>query len=159
MATVQSESRDTPLDDLELLWATPARRSPTTSPAPPLRERVRDLTPRGRTLGGAWFVAFVVLSAAPVPADEADAPLVWWDALALGVAVLAVVGVGFLAARLAHVPRGWACSAVGAGLGVLLGIECRTSGHHLGYWWVFETAAFAAVAAISLAGAAGRRSR
>jgi hypothetical protein len=106
-----------------------------------------------------WIIAIVVLGAAPVPADEAEAPLVWWDALYLGGAALVVAGLGFLIARMAHVPRGWACSAVAGGLGVLLGIECRTSGHHLGSWWLFEAAAFAAVLAVSVAGAASRRSR
>jgi hypothetical protein len=98
-----------------------------------------------------------VIGAAPVPADEADAPLVWWDAVYLLLAVALVVGPGFLAARLAHVPRGWACSAVAGGLGVILGIACRASGHHLGSWWLLETAAFAAVAAVSVAGAMSRR--
>ena len=154
MATVTTERRETGLDELELIWEASAA-EPT--PARLLWDRTWRAATRRWTLAGAWIVAIGVLGAAPVPADEADAPLVWWDFVALGGVVAAVVGVGFLAARLARVPRGWACSAVAGGLGVLLGIECRASGHHLGTWWLVEAAAFAAVLAVSVAGAASRR--
>jgi hypothetical protein len=159
MAIVERESGKRDLDELELLWQAPARPHPETAPAPRLRDRLWHLATSGRALAVAWATAIVVLGAAPVPADEADAPLVWWDAVYLLVAVGIVVGPGFLAARLAHIPRGWACSAVAGGLGVILGIGCRATEHHLGSWWLLETAAFAAVAAVSVAGAASRRAK
>ena len=157
MATVTTETHETGVDELERLWDAPARLPSATTPARMLGERAWRLATRGRTLTGAWVVAIVVLGAAPAPADETDAPLVWWDAAYLVGVVLVVVGLGFLAARLTHVPRGWACSGVAAGFGVLLGIACRTSGHHLGSWWLFEAAAFGAVFAVSVAGALSRR--
>jgi hypothetical protein len=155
VATVTTERRETGLDELERLWEAS---TPEPTPARLLWDRMWRAATRRWTLAGAWIVAIGVLGAAPVPADEADAPLVWWDAVYLVGTVLVVVGAGFLVARLARVPRGWASSAVAGGLGVVLGIECRASGHHLGTWWLVEAAAFAAVLAVSVAGAASRRS-
>jgi hypothetical protein len=159
MAIVERESGKPDLDELELLWETPARPRPSTAAVPGARARLSRFATSGTALAAAWAVAIAVVGAAPVPAEEADAPLVWWDAVYFFLAVGIVIGLGLLATRLAQVPYGWACSAVAGGLGVILGIACRASGHHLGSWWLLETAAFAAVLGVSVAGAATRRAQ
>ena len=44
-------------------------------------------------------------------------------------------------------------------LGVAIGISCRATAHHLGPWWIVETAGFAALTALSVACFAGRTRR
>ncbi len=157
MSAIRTEERATDITELERLWEAPSASEPATSGHARAREHlVRVATDRG-TLTLAWIAAVVVLGAAPVPADEADAPLVWWDALYLVGVVLAVVGIGALLSRFVRLPLSWSSSAVAGAFGIVLGIGCRASAHHLGHWWIAETAAFAAVAAVSVAGACRRR--
>ena len=157
MSATPTEERASDIAELERLWEAPSASEPATSGLARAHEHlVRAATDRG-TLTLAWIVAVVVLGAAPVPAEEADAPLVWWDALYFVGVVLAVVGAGALLSRFVRLPHSWSSSVVAGAFGIVLGIGCRASSHHLGNWWLAETAAFAAVTAVSVAGAYRRR--
>jgi hypothetical protein len=137
------------LDELERLWSAPAaapraRRSP-----------VRVLVPvvlGGRLLAAAW-IAVLVVALAAAPAAENVTPPLWTD-------VVLFAFFGALAGAAAAARRaplwGFAGSALAGALGTVLGVACRATEHHTGGWWIYETAGFGALAALSLAGLARR---
>jgi hypothetical protein len=155
VTVTQLEERERGVAELERLWEAPAIVRGAERPAPSLGARI---VTHSRMLTFAWAAAVVTIAAAPAPANEADAPLVWWDMLYLAGVVLAVLGLGHVASRLGRLPFGWCCSATAGAVGITLGIACRASEHHLGSWWVAETAAFGLVTAVSIGGAYARRS-
>jgi hypothetical protein len=137
------------LDELELLWSAPA--AEPSAPRSIARAAAR-VALGGHALAGAW-IAVLAVALAGTPAAEEVTPPIWTDVVLFGF-LLALAGAG-AAGR--HAPRvGFAASAVAGALGTVLGVACRATEHHTGGWWVYETAAFGALAALSLAGLARR---
>jgi hypothetical protein len=134
MATIETEARvDAELEHLEELWRLePAR----------VRRRLRlgnveDAELALKVLLWCWL-AFLSLALIfePAPAAGVVPPLYWQVASVL---FWTLAPAAFLARMFAG-PRA-ACvlaSFMGAS-GVVMGIGCRTSGHHLGTWWMVET--------------------
>jgi hypothetical protein len=106
----------------------------------------------GRVLVVAWVTVLTVALAA-APAAEGVTPPLWTDVVLFGF-FLALAGAATAATR---APL-WAfgASAVAGALGTVLGVACRATEHHTGAWWIYETASFAGLAALSLAGLATR---
>jgi hypothetical protein len=145
-------SRADELQALEELWAAPAARPRGRRSRPHFVRLVRALD---RTLLLAWGAALVVvIGLAPAPNPEASPPL--WANLTLTAWWIALLAAGILAWS-GRARRVLACSALSAGCGVALGYACRATEHHVGSWWLVETAAFGALALLSVAGLAVRR--
>ncbi len=157
MIFVRPQAREVEVARLERLWEAPTADEPRVQGRTRPRERLWESASSRAALAFSWIVAVVTMGAAPLPADEADAPLVWWDGLYLGGLVLAAVGIGWVASRLARVSLGWSSSAVAGACGIIIGIACRATEHHPGNWWLAEAFAFGAVTAVSVAGAHRRR--
>jgi hypothetical protein len=155
MATALREppARDELVEELEALWAATPAAEPTqvSRRSPTLAIVGRSLT---RIVVFGWPVVLVpVFGFAPEPHPGVVYPA--WViaasvALLLGPPVAGLVGLG-------RPLVGLGMSAVLGGMGIAVGIFCRASAHHLGAWWMVETAAFATLAAVSIAGLAVRR--
>ncbi len=133
------------VDELERIWA-----EPTHEPrvAPRLPEHVLRL----RQLVGWGWPAFILLVAIATPSGAEDVPRAAWVDPA-GWAMLVLLPLGYLA--FAALPRlGFGLFAAAGALGVALGIDCRVSSHHLGAWWMVETAVVAGLACAAVAGLA-----
>jgi hypothetical protein len=139
------------LRELEELWAAPAARGSRT----PV---VSSLSPwLVRALVLSWAaVLVVVLGLAPAANPEAATPL--WADLTLTAWSVALL-TGAILGRMGYGRAGLAGSGISAGCGVVLGYACRATEHHVGSWWLFETAAFAGLALLSIACLAARRGR
>jgi hypothetical protein len=148
-ATRAETSAPASVEELERLWRTPAA---TARARRTRRGRLVRTALGGRVLVGAW-VAVVVVALAAAPAAENVTPPLWTDVVLFGF-FLALAGAAASAAR---APRSaFAASATAGALGTVLGIACRATEHHAGAWWIYETASFAGLAALSLAGLATR---
>lgn len=149
-ATLDRPGReDAGLRELEALWAAPAARRPRRSVA----ARLSPWLVRALVLS--WAAVLVaVVGFAPAANPEAATPL-WADVTltAWSVALLA----GAVLGRMGYGLAGLAGSGISAGCGVVLGYACRATEHHVGSWWLFETAAFAGLALLSVACLAARR--
>jgi hypothetical protein len=140
------------LQALEELWAAPAVRPARRRSRPHVARLVRALD---RTLLVGWGAALVVvIGLAPAASADASTPL--WANLTLTAWWVALLAAGILA-RSGRARPALACSALSAGCGVALGYACRATEHHVGSWWLVETAAFGALAVLSVAGLAARR--
>ncbi len=131
--------------ELERLFAAPAAPSRPVNHGrrPVLYEAAR----RALILG--WLALFVGAFAMEDSADTSVHSPLWAD---LTAAALFLFLLAALLLASTGAPRvALAFSGLAAGLGVPLGIECRVSMHHLGAWWMVETAAFAALALASVA--------
>ena len=135
------------LQELEALWHLPTRRSRLD------REFADRISRRiSRVLAWTWPALLVALTVfEPAPAPNVQIP-VWAE----------VVGDVFLLALLAGIIARFAAGprlalgffAATGGMGMALGIACRTSGHHTGSWWAVETAVFSALTLAALGGLA-----
>jgi hypothetical protein len=126
--------------ELEQLW-----RRPASEPASePRRSRLYPLALRALVFG--WPAFLIFISLAIPPGNEALTPA-WVDAASVGL-ILALVGAGALA-FLPWIALG--LTGLAGGLGIAVGIACRATEHHLGSWWLVETAGFSALAALSVA--------
>jgi hypothetical protein len=126
--------------ELEQLW----RRPVAEPPSAPRQSRVYPVALRALVFG--WPAFLIFISLAIPPGNEALTPT-WVDAASVGL-ILALVGAG----ALAFFP--WIAlglSGLAGGLGIAVGIACRATEHHLGSWWLVETAGFSALAALSVA--------
>jgi hypothetical protein len=98
------------------------------------------------TLVWGW-PAFIVFAGAFAPDSSGVARPSWVYAasaiLLLGLPVAGFVGAAFPTA-------GFLASGALAGVGMAMGISCRATAHHLGSWWIVETAGFAALGVLSL---------
>jgi hypothetical protein len=137
----------TDLQELEALWDLPARR-PRRDPefADRLSRRI------SRVLAWTWPALLVALAVfEPAPAPNVQIPL--WAEIVGDVFLLALLA-GIIS-RFAAGPRlALGFFAATGGMGMALGIACRTSGHHTGSWWALETAVFSALTLAALAGLA-----
>jgi hypothetical protein len=141
-------ARETSLAELERLWES----SPAPSRAAASRERqtagwrARAYERLVTALVYGWpGVLGVVFLLAPA----SSTPVAAWVDLASVLILLGPIGALCL---FAAAPRfGLAASALLGGLGIAVGIACRATEHHLGAWWMLETAAFAALTAVSIA--------
>ena len=91
------------------------------------------------------------MAAAPLPSNEAEEPLLWLDVVLLGGFIAVVVGFAAGLARLLKARLLMCVSLVAGSLGILMGIGCGETGHHDGGWWMYETASFALVTALTAA--------
>lgn len=133
---------------LEELWAAPAARRPRLRSARPVRAL-------NGALLVAWSVALVVvIGFAPAGNPEASTPL--WANLTLTAWWIGLLAAGILGWS-RRVGAALACSFAAAGCGVALGYACRATEHHVGSWWLVETAAFAALGLLSAAALVARR--
>ena len=139
------------VDELERLWAG----SPDHEVADERLERplVAEIPERVRWLRQlvCWgWPAFIVLGSLLAPPGAEEVPRAGWvDPAALG--MLGLVLLGYLA-FLTLPTLGFALFAGAGALGIALGIDCRVSAHHLGAWWMVETALVAGLAVASVAG-------
>ena len=140
--------------ELEELWAAPA----APEPAPPLRAhgtRALPLVPAHYLVYG--WIAFVVgvMLFEPAPDPHAATPL-WGNLVVAGwaLALLAAAATGPALPRL-----GFAAATVAGGLGIVISVACRTTGHHPSSWWLVELGATAALTALAVVGLAGRLRR
>jgi hypothetical protein len=135
------------LQELEALWSIPARR-------PPRDRELADRLSRGisRVLAWTWPALLVALAVfEPAPAANVRVPL--WAEIVADVFLLALLA--GIVARFAAGPRlALGFFAATGGMGMALGIACRTSGHHTGSWWAAETAVFSALTLAAVAGLA-----
>jgi hypothetical protein len=143
------------LGELERLWAVSPDAEGARPSASSGRQR-RAYRALVRALTVAWpavLVAVFVFAPAPTPDVSYPAWVVGASlAVLLGPLVAGLLGVkGLPTAALVT-------SFALAGLGIAVGVACRATAHHTGGWWIAETAAFAALAGISLACLAARRS-
>jgi hypothetical protein len=135
-------SEDRLLLELERLWAASPGERPQSRGLP-----IHDVLVRALVLG--WpAVMLTIYTLAPAAAPNATYPA--W-AYAAGYALL----VGPLVAGLLGL-KGQALAGLGlstglAGLGIGVGIACSATSHHMGAWWMAETAMFAGLAALSVA--------
>ena len=125
------------------------------SPAEPLEEPLPAEPPDAvgvlRHVVGWGWPASLLLAALVAPAGAEDMPRAAWVDPASS-AMLGLLALGYLA--LAAPRIGFSLFAGAGVLGVALGIDCRASAHHLGAWWIVETAIFAGLAVASVAGLA-----
>ena len=151
MIGLRETTTRTSVDELEALWALPA--------AERARPDVRDRAfPLGKLLALAWPTLLVALMAfEPAPADE-NAPIPLWEDLVFGGFFLALVAAAVAGWR-RHGRFAYAASAVAGVFGIAIAVACRATEYHLGAWWLAELAAFAALAALSMAGLWSRRGR
>jgi len=123
------------------------------SPAEPLEEplpaELSDAVRVLRQVVGWGWPAFILLAALVAPSGAGDMPRAAWVDPASW-AMLGFLALGYLA--LATPRIGFSLFAGAGALGVALGIDCRVSAHHLGAWWMVETAIVAGLAAASVAG-------
>jgi hypothetical protein len=148
MAIVEHEPtpvRTTEVDELELLWRAPAVERPpaTKRDQRPLAQQLAA----ERTLAAGWFAFFVSLFFEPPPAPGVQTPG-WAYALSASFLLMLVVA-GVLARARARVPALGAANVAGV-LGTVLATTCVTSGHHLGWWPVYELAATGALLGLGL---------
>jgi len=142
------ERSDHVLDQLERLWALPAvdRR-----PRRKLASETYGLCVRALVFGWpAVILGIALLAPSPAPGATYSSWMVAAGiALTLGPIVAGYVGAGF--------PMlGLGMSASLGGVGIAAGIACRATAHHMGAWWMVETALFACLAVVSVAALALR---
>jgi hypothetical protein len=138
----------TDLHELEALWDLPVRRPPRD------REFADRLSRRiSRVLAWTWPALLVALAVfEPAPAPNVQIPV--WAEVVGDVFLLALLA-GIIARFAAAGPRpALGFFAATGGMGMALGIACRTSGHHTGSWWAVETAVFSALTLAAVAGLA-----
>jgi hypothetical protein len=154
-----TDTRETRLDEgpdeqvrrLEELWEA----SPEAPPA-----RTERAAGRRRILGPAlalgWLVFVVSVFFEPAPEPGAVTPL-WGEYLILSfwLALGAAAIMGF-----ARFGRGaYAAATIAGALGMGLAVACRTTEHHLGWWWAYELGATSALAAAGAVGLLRSRRR
>jgi hypothetical protein len=143
---------DEEIQRLEELWRTPA--------AEPKRPRSPRLTAATAyswlwpALVAAWIGVLVAIFLAPAGNAEVAIPL--WVDVALWAWWLTLMAAAGLALT-PHRNAALAGSALAGGIGTVLGYACKATGHHTGGWWIVETAAFAALTALSVAALLARR--
>ena len=146
MATVEDERVEARVDELERLWSAPA-----AAPATRSRRTLPSLGSIVAALWGAFLLA--VLAFEPTPSPHVVTPA--WVVATFCAFWLALIAAGGLAWM--RLPRSALTASACAGLlGVAIGYACRTTGHHLGSWWLAEAGACAALAAMSLLALATR---
>ena len=136
-------------DDAELAWLLdpPAGRQPSRF-ARYHRELVRSLI---------WgWPAFIVFLSLFEPSSTGIPHPAW--VVAGSIAILAGLPILLFAGAL-YPSFGFVGSTALGALGVAIGISCRATAHHLGPWWIVETAGFAALTALGVACFAGRTRR
>lgn len=135
------------VDELERIWAEPARDAAEEGPR---RAELPEGVVRLQQLVGWGWPAFILLAALVAPAGAEDVPRAAWVDPA-GWTMLALLPLGYLG--LMALPRlGFGLFAGAGALGFALGIDCRASAHHLGAWWMVETAILAGLACAAVAG-------
>ena len=135
------------VDELECIWAEPARDAAEDWPC---RAELPEGVVRLQQLVGWGWPAFLVLAALVAPAGAEDVPRAAWVDPA-GWTMLALLPLGYVG--LMTLPRlGFGLFAGAGALGFALGIDCRASAHHLGAWWIVETAILAGLACAAVAG-------
>jgi hypothetical protein len=135
------------LEELEWLWRAPAA-SPRAGRA--VVQGLARVAFGGPVLAAAW-IAVLAVALAGTPAAQNVTPPLWVDVVLFGF-FIALAGAA-VAARRAPL-WGFVGSTVAGALGTVLGVACRATEHHTGGWWIYETASFAALAALSLVGLA-----
>jgi hypothetical protein len=129
-------------DDEELarLLAPPAAR-----PRRSWLRRHYDVLARAVIVGWPAFILFLALFE---PVSTGIPRPLWVDiasaAILIGLPILAFTGSAFPTPAFLG-------SALLGGLGIAVGIACRATAHHLGPWWIVETAGFGAITALSIA--------
>ena len=141
------------LQELEELWELPAKRDPRVRP-----ESARFVSELiVRKLAIAWPVLLFALIAFE-PAPEPAAVVPWWGEL-LSVTILMTVLAGIIG-RFATGPRlPLGFFSVAGALGIAAGVACRAASHHLGAWWIVETALFGVLAVAAWTRPGGRAAR
>lgn len=133
--------------ELERLWETPAAAPVAAAPAVS-RARSRTYDGLVRALLCGWPTVLVaVFVFAPAPAPEAS--YASWVVAASLALLLGPLAAGLVAMKGSALPALGLSASLG-GLGIAVGIACRATAHHTGAWWAVETAAFAALAAVSV---------
>ena len=138
------------LDALEELWATEAREpEPEPEPEPRAYPRRRSLYGQlVRTLVVGWPAVILFVGAlAPAPAPDVVYPT--WIVAASVALYLGPLLAGLVGAW--NGVGGLGLSALLGATGIAVGIACRATSHHVGAWWMVETALFGAFAAASVA--------
>lgn len=97
----------------------------------------------------AGWIAFVVTVFAFEPSANPHAHVPLWGEILVAAFWLLLVSSALVGLRAAR--AGVALSGFAAGVGLLVAFECRTTGHHLGSFWLVEFGASAALLALSAA--------
>jgi hypothetical protein len=141
-----TRDRTDELQALEELWAAPALGEK------PVRRAWLPWVP-GALLAGAWLVFYaVVLAFEPRPEPGMTSP-VWATTLSAVMLLLlvAAVSVGPVFSKL-----GFGFATLAGPLGIVLAVNCRASGHHLGSWWLVELGATLALTGLAAVGLSQR---
>jgi peptidoglycan/LPS O-acetylase OafA/YrhL len=141
-----TRERTDELQALEELWAAPALGEK------PVR---RALLPRvpGALLAGSWLAFYaVVLAFQPEPEHGMTTPV--WATTVSTVMLLMLLGAVAIGPVVSKV--GFGLAALAGPLGIVLAVNCRASGHHLGNWWLAELGATVALTGLATAGLAQR---
>ena len=148
-----TRERTDELQALEELWTAPAFGEPGAAPAVARRGLPRI---PGVLLAGGWLTFFAfVLAFQPEPEHGMTTPV--WATTVSTVMLMMLLGAaafGPIASRI-----GFGLAALAGPLGILLAVECRASGHHLGNWWLAELGATIALTGLAAAGLAQRLRR
>ena len=136
----REKSRLEEIRRLEELWAV----SPAPAPVGLPRRRTRFAP----LIIPCWIVFLAVLFVLPPPPESGTTTPLWADLLAVGMLLsLFATLSGFASPR-----SGYAASAFAATFGMALAVGCFATGHHPGFWPVYELVGFAVLAGVSGAG-------